>query len=103
MTPEAAVTREILLGTRHLCDWMRNNSGVADQHGRTVRYGCGGNGCADYLGVLRSSGRFVAMEIKSTNGRVSDDQTRFLARVRRSGGIAFVARCLQDALDALHG
>lgn len=81
---------------------MRNNVGVAHQpNGAVVRYGVGGTGGADLIGIVRSSGRFIAVECKSATGRTTDEQDVFLDRVRRSGGIAVVARSAEDVLDAV--
>lgn len=100
-TPENSVARSILLATQDQVCWFRNNSGVAQYDGNVVRYGCGGPGCSDYLGIRRSDGRFVAMEVKSERGRATAEQLRFLDRVRMCGGIAFIARSVSDALEAL--
>lgn len=99
---EADVQRAILLECCDACDLMRNNVGVAHEpDGRVVRYGVGGPGGADLIGVVRATGRFIAVECKSPTGRTSPEQDLFLSRVRRSGGIAVVARCPQDVLEAL--
>ena len=41
---------------------------------------------------------FTAIEVKTTKGRTTPEQERFLASVRSSGGLAGVARCESDAL-----
>lgn len=88
-----------MLGTTRLVDWFRNNVGQDQQ--THVRYGVGGVGGADLIGILRGSGRFVACEVKGPKGRASEDQLRFLERVKRSGGIAVLARSVDDVLEAL--
>lgn len=57
-------------------------------------------GGADLIGVA-PGGRFLAVEIKTPSGRVSRDQEKFLLAVNRAGGLGFVARSADDALDAL--
>ena len=100
---ERDVVRAILLGTSHLVDWLRNPVGVAERDGRVIRYGAGGVGASDLLGVRRSDGRFVACEVKAPNGHVRPEQVQFLERMRRSHAIAFVARSVEDVLDAVGG
>tara|TARA_A100001015_G_scaffold307426_1_gene403312 strand:- start:5021 stop:5380 length:360 start_codon:yes stop_codon:yes gene_type:complete len=53
-------------------------------------------GVSDILGVL--DGKFVAIEVKTpkTRKRVSVDQKKFLDQVNSSGGIGFVATCIED-------
>jgi hypothetical protein len=79
----------------------RNNVGVLeDKRGQKVRYGlCVGS--SDLIGILRESGRFVALEIKTAKGRVDEDQELFLGLVRRCGGFAAVVRSVDEALAAI--
>ncbi|RPH65033.1 MAG: hypothetical protein EHM89_00060 [Acidobacteria bacterium] len=67
--------------------WMRD--------GKPVRFGVGGPGAADLLGMFR--GRFVAIEIKTPTGRQSPEQQRFEELVRRRNGIYVVLRSVDDA------
>ncbi len=83
----------------------RNNCGVAShvtRDGRVlqVRYGLA-PGSADLVGLRRSDGRFVALEIKTETGRLSPEQRQWLALVERCGGVARVVRSVEDALEAL--
>ena len=45
------------------------------------------SGTPDILGCL--NGRFIAIEIKAENGRLSRLQDRNLRKIRESGGLAF--------------
>ena len=85
--------------------WFNNPVGVATtEDGRKIKYGCGGPGASDCLGMLRDgSARFVAMEVKRPlpGCKTTADQDRFLALVKRHGGIAFVARSVGEANAAL--
>jgi len=97
---ERDVVREIMLKTCDQIDWMKNPRGYDEAH--RVAYGCGGTGAADFLGIRRRDGRFVACEVKRpVSGVVSPAQELFLTRVRRSGGIGFIARSVEDVLDAI--
>lgn len=57
------------------------------------------NGVADILGIWK--GQPLAIEVKTKKGVVSEEQKAFLLDFTSHGGIAFVARCLQDVIDEL--
>lgn len=65
---------------------------------RFIRYAF--PGCADLLGQLRD-GRFLAVEVKTRTGRVSPAQQAFLATVAHNGGVALVARSVEDVSRTL--
>ena len=98
---ERNVVAAILLATSDRVDWMRNPVGLAVTDGRHIRYGCGGPGGSDLVGVVRSTGRAIFCEVKSATGRVRPEQQLFLDRMRASGAIAIVARSVADVLEAL--
>lgn len=79
----------------------RNNTGLAvSSDGRRTRYGlCVGS--SDLVGIVRGSGRFVALEVKTESGRVSPEQTRFIALVNGAGGYAAVVRSVTQAQAAI--
>ena len=60
---------------------------------RFIRFGF--QGCPDILGMLRG-GRLLAIEVKTTSGRVSEAQAAFLEAVSAHGGLSFVARSVED-------
>lgn len=41
---------------------------------------------------------FLAIEVKGPKGRATDEQRNFIDRVRLDGGLAGIARCVDDAL-----
>lgn len=41
---------------------------------------------------------FLAMEVKTTTGRVSEEQDNFIQAVRRAGGMAGVVRSVDEAI-----
>ena len=57
-------------------------------------------GVSDILGVVE--GRFLAIEVKSAKGVVSPEQRVFLARINQEGGIAFVARNVDQVARELY-
>jgi hypothetical protein len=73
----------------------RNNIGVGEVRGSKIRFGVGGPGGADLIGLFR--GRFVAIEIKTTVGRQTEEQQRFQQLVERKGGIYVVLRSADEA------
>ena len=57
-------------------------------------------GCPDVLGQLRD-GRTLAVECKRPSGKPTPEQIAFLRCVRANGGVALVARSVDDLLEAL--
>lgn len=81
---------------------FRNNVGVAERGGvRRLRFGVGGTGGSDLVGILAPAGRFIALEVKSKTGRVSEIQETFLSLIRAMGGFACVVRSVSDATAAI--
>ncbi len=92
---------------------FRNNVGTCTTaDGRFVRFGlCPGS--SDLIGlksvtvtpdmVGKTIALFVAVEVKTPRGRVTDEQQRFLDFVQRSGGCAGVARSVEDVEKILEG
>jgi hypothetical protein len=86
---------------------FRNNSGtLRDQHGRPVSFGlC--KGSADLIGwrtvtitpdmVGQQVAVFTSIEVKTPTGRVKPEQQQWLDAVQAAGGIAGVARSVEDA------
>jgi len=99
--PEAAALKEILLAlTAHpAVAWCeRMNSGAVRIGKRFVRFGW--KGCPDVLGQLKD-GRLLGVEVKAAKGKLRPEQAVFLERIRRAGGVAFVARDCRDVMREL--
>ena len=64
--------------------------------GRRVAYELA-RGSSDLIGIIAPSGRFVALEVKTPDGRVTEHKARFLDRQRQHGGIAGVVWSVDDA------
>lgn len=88
----------------------RNQVGVAVHNGRTVTYGlC--RGSSDLIGIRvvaitpehvgTTIGQFVAIEIKTPNGRLSPEQAMYMSLVNSRGGLAIVARSAEEAADLI--
>lgn len=56
-------------------------------------------GVPDIVGIYQ--GRYLGIEVKTRNGVVSDNQRRFIDTINAAGGIAFVARSVDDVIDNL--
>jgi hypothetical protein len=90
---------------------FRNNTGtLKDQNGRPVQFGlC--KGSADLIGWKRVTvtpdmvgqqvAVFLSIEVKTPTGRIQPEQQQWLDAVQAAGGIAGVARSVDDALDLL--
>jgi hypothetical protein len=89
----------------------RNNTGtLRDQHGRPVTFGLA-KGSADLIGwttrtitpdmVGQRIAVFTSIEVKTHTGRVSPEQRQWLEAVQAAGGIAGVARSVDDACTLL--
>lgn len=57
-------------------------------------------GSSDIIGIS-PSGKFLAVEVKTKTGRASKEQLNFIEQVRRSGGIAGIARSPEEALELI--
>lgn len=56
-------------------------------------------GVPDILGIWQ--GRMLGIEVKAPKGRLSESQHRFIDSINREGGLAFVARSIDDVIDGL--
>jgi hypothetical protein len=112
---EADVLRACLdyLRLRGLLAWRSNNVPAYDPARKGFRSFRGLRGVSDILGILPRTldvggrrvtvGVFLAVEVKGRGGRLTPQQDAFLDGVRKAGGVAVVARSLQDLIDALGG
>lgn len=91
-----AILREF--GTRPDLRIWRANCGVARIGRRTVRFGIPGQ--ADLTGIA-PDGRRLEIEVKSEDGRLSEDQQRFREMILRFNGIHIVARSIHDVYEQL--
>lgn len=85
----------LVLGSDPAGVWWRNNIGVAEIRGYKVRFGVGGAGGSDLVGLFR--GVFVAVEVKTPVGRLSPDQKLYQRLVEAKGGVFAVVRSEEDA------
>lgn len=73
----------------------RNKDGATRQ--RFIRFGQKGSG--DVLALYR--GVFFSIETKSERDRVRESQAEWMDEVSRHGGVAIVARSIDDVIEAV--
>ncbi len=56
-------------------------------------------GVSDIIGIWK--GRYLAIEVKREGGKLTELQQRFMDRVNDEGGMAFVARSIEDVEERL--
>lgn len=87
--PESVVLREceeLLDCHPKIAFWWRQNTfAMKDSRGVYVRSAF--VGCSDLL-ACSTSGKFIAIECKSTGKKPTDDQRAFIENVRKAGGLA---------------
>jgi hypothetical protein len=87
---------------------FRNNTGtLRDANGRPVQFGLA-RGSADLIGyrsititpdmVGQQVAVFASIEVKTPTGRLRPEQRAWMETVQSAGGIAGVARSVEDAL-----
>jgi hypothetical protein len=104
---ESAILQRVhrALAATGRCVVWRNNSGALPAIGRggrsyPLRYGLGVGG-ADLVGLLKPSGRFFAIEVKTAIGKQSDHQAAWERAVVEAGGFYRIVRSAEEALEAL--
>jgi len=97
---EAIIQKQIIDYLKHI-DYIviRNNSGFIRIGNRAINLGDAGS--SDIIGMENKTGRFIAIEVKTEIGKLTEKQEAFLFKVREGGGIAFVARSVEDVIKAL--
>ena len=59
-------------------------------------------GSSDLIGIT-PDGLFLAIEVKTKTGRIRPEQTTFINAVRKAGGRAGIARCVEDVAPIVNG
>lgn len=92
---------QFLRSTGIFC-WKQNSTGVYDPTKKVFRKNRNPfviNGVSDILGLI--GGRFLAIEVKSATGKLTEDQRAFIRKVLDEGGIAFVSRSVEQTAEQL--
>ena len=100
MTKEGEILKACLdyLALNGAFVWRNNTGALKDNTNRPVFFGKPGS--SDIIGVL-PGGRFIAVECKTLKGKLSEKQKVFLSTVNDMGGLALVARSVDDVIQAV--
>jgi len=113
MSEQAIQQRIRLACSRGRVRLWRNNTGrLRDERGQLVTFGlCPGS--ADLIGyrsvtvtagmVGQTVAVFAAVEVKAERGRPTPEQTAFIEHIRAAGGLAGIARSVEEARQILGG
>jgi hypothetical protein len=77
--------------------WKNQTQGTFDPRAKRFRKFNGLKGVSDILGIL-PDGTFLAIEVKRAKPKTypTKDQKEFIKNITISGGVAFVARSIDD-------
>jgi hypothetical protein len=79
----------------------KDTSQVTLTDARMIRFGLA-VGSSDIIGIS-PTGKFLALEVKTSKGRATKEQLRFIKAVNDAGGIAGICRSVEDALESISG
>ena len=80
--------------------WNNPVGTLSDGRGGYIAVGLGKGSC-DLVGFVIGSARFFCIETKTATGKLRADQIAWMNVVRKNGGVAEVARSVEDAIDIL--
>jgi hypothetical protein len=84
-----------------IVNWKIFTTGIPDVKSKVGFRKNPSKGISDIQGVIPPLGRHLAIEVKTKVGVVSPEQTAHIERVLKCGGVAFVARSLDDVIEGL--
>lgn len=109
--PEKVIQAKILkyLETTGLLFWRQNSGMIPVPTGRRKKNGnmifrrvkLGTQGLPDIIAILKPSGRFLGLEVKSATGRLRAAQIEFATKLIASGGEYAVVRSVEDVKEVL--
>lgn len=102
--PETDIVQRIRLAVSQdgrVVLWRLKQGAFRGEDGRMRQFGLV-PGASDLIGIVRGTGRFIALEVKTATGRTSAEQDQFLALVRTLGGFGAVVRSVEDAIEAVN-
>jgi len=102
---ETSIQKNVLRALRAvgIMAWRANPIAPPLRFGDRIVYrsnATGATGVSDLIGVC-PGGRFIAVEVKSSKGKLRPKQALFLDAVTRLGGIAVLARSTDDVVRLL--
>lgn len=109
MTPETRLKRLICsylkLKHRDIYFWVTDRIGIYDAKVGAFRRNVDPHrikGISDILGIM-PNGKLLAIEVKTKAGKLSVEQKIFLDEINKRGGLAFMARSIEDVTSNLGG
>lgn len=101
---EQDIKNEILeyLAHHQIFAWPNDSTGIYDPIKGVYRKKMSKyfiRGTSDILGIYQ--GKLLAIEVKSKTGRLSIEQQKFLRTIAQEGGIAIMARSVEEVEEAL--
>lgn len=99
--PKAQLEKEIqkacldYLRVRKILCWKNRAVGISKPNGSFIPIPKNERGVSDIIGCL-PSGRLLAIEVKRPGTHPTAEQEAFIATVNLYGGLAFVARSIED-------
>lgn len=89
----------IELSARGCTVWRNNVGTLKNSAGIPIKFGlCVGS--SDLIGITQD-GRFLAVEVKTEKGRIRPEQIRFIDHIKSKGGLAGIARSVEDAVKII--
>jgi len=104
LKPEGQIKRQIceFLSTQNCLFWIQESVGIWDPNRKIFlrrKSPYQRKGISDILGIYQ--GKFLAIEVKCKGSSPSPEQKTFLQDIQINGGIAFVARSIDDVIKGL--
>lgn len=103
MSEESDIKRQIMhyLDACGIPNWQIFTTGIPDFKAKNKFRKNPSKGVSDIQGILRPTGRHLAIEVKTKIGRLTPEQKLHLERVNNCGGVGFVARSVTDVIEGL--
>jgi hypothetical protein len=104
LIPEKQIENEILnwLSSQGIFAWKNQSVGIYNPVRKSFMRRTNPHhikGVSDILGILKD-GRLLAIEVKAKYGKPSPEQILFIEKIKKNGGIAFIARSIQEVSEA---
>jgi hypothetical protein len=99
---EQGIQRAILdyLRWRGIPCYKHQNAGIRKPDGSYIPTHT--RGVSDIIGCLPKTGRFLAIEVKRPGGKPTLEQQQFIDTINQAGGLAFVARSVEEVQTQLN-
>ena len=81
--------------------WRNNQGAYKHPKGYYIKYGVCNPGGSDLIGIYRS--KFTAIETKTLKGKATLEQINFIKFIHANGGLAGIARKIEDVKKILDG